>query len=156
MKFITNIFIFSGISFLTVSSVSCVAPVAQSEAANAAGGTFQDPNNPYAVPGVTTQGGAAYPAAPQAPAITQNAPYQSIPSTAINPPATIPSYTPPTYTPSAASTSVTSGGSSHTVASKDTLWGLSRKYGVSVDQIRQANNLNGDLIVTGQTLTIPN
>ena len=152
MKFVTNIFVFSSISFL---AVSCVAPVSQSNAGNAANGTFQDPNNPYAVPGVSTQG-VGYDPAAQAQIPAQSAPYQSILSTAVNPPATIPTYTPPAYTPSAASSTVSSGGSSHTVASNDTLWGLSRKYGVSVDQIRQANNISGDLIVTGQTLTIPN
>lgn len=119
----------------------------------AAGGVYQDPNNPYAVPGVTTQGAYA-PTAPttyQAPAVT-SAPYQSIPSAPINPPATIPSYTAPVTTTPA----VSSSGGSHTVAAGDSLWGLSRKYGVSVDQLRSANNLSGDLIVTGSTLTIPN
>ena len=125
---------------------SCAPPV-QNNATNA-GGVYQDPNNPYAVPGVTTQG--AYPA-PTAAAPTA-APYQPIPSTPINPPASIPSYTPPV----APSTPVAAGGGSHTVAAGDTLWGLSRQYNVSVDSLRQANGISGSNIVTGQTLTIPN
>ena len=150
MKFVTTTFVFASIPLLIVS---CVAPTSGQGGSGAQAGTFQDPNNPYAVPGVTTQGGGYAPAA-QAPyqAPAANAPYQSIPSAAVNPPANIPSYTPPAVTSSPAS----SGGSSHTVGAGDTLWGLSRKYGVSVDQIRQANSLTSDTIVTGQSLSIPN
>lgn len=116
------------------------------------GGTYSDPNNPYAVPGVSTEG--AYAPASQPPYEQASAPYQPIPNTAVNPPASIPST--PTYTPpSSPSQSVSSSGGNHTVSGGDTLWGLSRKYGVSVDDIRQANGITGDTIVTGQTITIP-
>ncbi|KAL3509106.1 hypothetical protein ACH5RR_028507 [Cinchona calisaya] len=37
----------------------------------------------------------------------------------------------------------------------DTLWGLSRKYGVSVEAIKEANGLTGDTIYAGKKLTIP-
>lgn len=154
MKFVTHVFAYTGLSFL---AVSCMAPVSQQSAGNVAGGTYQDPNNPYAVPGVTTQGGGYAPAVQspvQVPTPVQSAPYQPVPSTAINPPATIPSYTPPSYTPPV-TTSTTSSGGSHTVTSGDTLWGLSRKYGVSVDEIRQANGISGSTIITGQSLNIP-
>ena len=144
MKFVTQTFVFASIPLLVVS---CVTSPSQQGGATQSG-TLPDPNNPYAVPGVSTQGGGYAPAA-QAPA--QSAPYQPIPSTAINPPASIPSYTPP----AASSSPSSSGGSSHTVSSGDTLWGLSQKYGVSVDQIRQANSLTSDTIVTGQSLSIP-
>ncbi len=43
----------------------------------------------------------------------------------------------------------------HTVVRGDTLWGLSRKYGVSVDAIKQANNMRNDTVVLGTRLTIP-
>ena len=43
----------------------------------------------------------------------------------------------------------------HTVVRGDTLWGLSRKYGVSVDAIKQANNMRNDTVVLGTTLAIP-
>jgi len=129
--------------------VSCTAPV-QNQASQQ-NSTQTDPNNPYAVPGVSTQGSYA-PAAQapyQAPAV--NAPYQALPNVPVNPPASIPSYTPPATAISTPSSSA----SSHTVSSGDTLWGLSQKYGVSVDDIRQANGLSGTIIATGQTLNIP-
>ncbi|XP_042484746.1 probable N-acetylmuramidase [Macadamia integrifolia] len=37
----------------------------------------------------------------------------------------------------------------------DTLWGLSRKYGVSIDAIKEANGLTGDTIYAGKKLVIP-
>ena len=43
----------------------------------------------------------------------------------------------------------------HTVVSGDNLTKISRRYGVSVDALMQANNLNSDLIRQGQNLTIP-
>ena len=120
--------------------VSCTTPV-QNQASQQ-NNTQTDPNNPYAVPGVSTQGSYA-PAA--------QAPYQALPNIPVNPPASIPSYTPPATAISTPSSSA----STHTVTSGDTLWGLSQKYGVSVDDIRQANGLTGTLIATGQTLNIP-
>lgn len=148
MKFVTTIFVLTSTPVLLVS---CMAPP-PAQGGSGAGGTYQDPNNPYAVPGVTTQGGGYAPTA-QAPYQnpTNNAPYQPIPTTPINPPATISTNTPPP----AISSLPSSGGGRHTVASGDTLWGLSRKYNVSVDDIRQANGLTSDTIVTGQTLNIP-
>lgn len=43
----------------------------------------------------------------------------------------------------------------HTVAKGDTLYGLSRKYGVSVSAIQKANGLSGTNIRQGATLKIP-
>ncbi|XP_016649353.1 PREDICTED: probable endopeptidase p60 isoform X2 [Prunus mume] len=37
----------------------------------------------------------------------------------------------------------------------DTLWGLSREYGVSIDAIKEANGLTGDTIYAGKKLIIP-
>ncbi|KAL6329047.1 hypothetical protein AAG906_007337 [Vitis piasezkii] len=37
----------------------------------------------------------------------------------------------------------------------DTLWGLSRKHGVSIDAIKEANGLTGDTIYAGKKLVIP-
>lgn len=43
----------------------------------------------------------------------------------------------------------------YTVKSGDTLWSISKKYNVSVDSIKQANNLTSNLLSVGQTIVIP-
>ncbi|WP_159585866.1 M23 family metallopeptidase [Chelativorans xinjiangense] len=48
-----------------------------------------------------------------------------------------------------------SAGGSYTVASGDTLYGISRKTGASVESIKQANGLSSGVIQVGQKLTIP-
>ena len=44
----------------------------------------------------------------------------------------------------------------YTVKVGDNLYAISRKYGVSVDSIKNINNLNSDLLSIGQKLRIPN
>lgn len=44
---------------------------------------------------------------------------------------------------------------SHTIKNGENLTTIAKKYGVSVDEIRRANNLSGDAIRAGKTLTIP-
>jgi LysM repeat protein len=48
-----------------------------------------------------------------------------------------------------------SSGGSYTVRGGDTLWGISRKHGVSVTRLKNANGLSGNTIQPGQRLTIP-
>lgn len=43
----------------------------------------------------------------------------------------------------------------HTVVSGETLYGIARKYGVTVDAIRRANRLESDTVRPGQALIIP-
>ena len=43
----------------------------------------------------------------------------------------------------------------YTVRAGDTLWELSRRYGTTVEAIRQVNGLTGDMLQVGQTLRIP-
>jgi LysM repeat protein len=44
---------------------------------------------------------------------------------------------------------------SYTVGASDTLYGISRKFGVSVEAIKRANGLKSDIIHGGMTLKIP-
>lgn len=62
----------------------------------------------------------------------------------------------PSYTP-APSSPASGGGTAtvHTVVRGDTLWGLSRKYSVSVDAIKRANGMSSDTVVLGSRLQIP-
>lgn len=47
------------------------------------------------------------------------------------------------------------GARMHTVGSGDTLWNISRRYGVGVDALREANGVEGNEIHIGQVLIIP-
>lgn len=48
-----------------------------------------------------------------------------------------------------------SGSDYYTVKSGDTLWSIARKLGVTVDELKQVNNLSGNLLNVGQNLLIP-
>ena len=43
----------------------------------------------------------------------------------------------------------------YTVKSGDSLWSISKKYGITVDELKQANNLTSNLLSIGQNLLIP-
>ncbi len=43
----------------------------------------------------------------------------------------------------------------HTVVRGDSLWKISKQYGVSIDEIKQANGLSSDVAVLGARLRIP-
>ncbi len=57
--------------------------------------------------------------------------------------------------PAPAATAPSSSETAHTVAAGDTLWGLSKKYGVSVQEIQKANKMKDAKIMTGKTIKIP-
>jgi len=100
-------------------------------------------NNPYSVPRANGETGA---------------PYQAIPGVTNTPTPPViqniqPQASPEAYIPLPAEPSVNA--STHTVIKNDTIWGLSRKFGVTEDQIREANNLTTDTIWVGQRLIIP-
>ena len=48
-----------------------------------------------------------------------------------------------------------SGSNYYTVQSGDSLWSISKKYGITVDELKQANNLTSNLLSIGQNLLIP-
>ena len=43
----------------------------------------------------------------------------------------------------------------HKIATGDTLYGLARRYGTSVNAIKRANKMSSDLIIKGRILKIP-
>jgi N-acetylmuramoyl-L-alanine amidase len=49
----------------------------------------------------------------------------------------------------------TPSGITHIVQAGDTLWGISQKYGVTIEQIKEANGLTSDTIYVDQKLIIP-
>jgi LysM repeat protein len=52
-------------------------------------------------------------------------------------------------------TSTASEGSAYTVKRGDSLWSISRRFHVSVNELKSANQLRGSALKPGQTLTIP-
>ncbi|XP_042068271.1 probable endopeptidase p60 [Salvia splendens] len=50
---------------------------------------------------------------------------------------------------------VESTGKAVEIVKGDTLWGLSRKYGVPIQEIKEANGLTSDTIYAGKKLVIP-
>ncbi|HOC06060.1 MAG: cell wall hydrolase [Bacillota bacterium] len=46
-------------------------------------------------------------------------------------------------------------GQQHIIKPGDSLWKISRAYGVTIESLKAANNLSSDLIIAGKTLTIP-
>lgn len=101
-----------------------------------------DTADPYGIPDYSDTGPAS-----------ETADYQPV-----NPPADA-TYGPAAYEHSAPAPSTpaapTTAARSHTIATGDTLWGLSRQYGVSVDAIKAANGMTSDTVVLGKTLNIP-
>ncbi|HEY4599898.1 MAG TPA: LysM peptidoglycan-binding domain-containing protein [Cerasibacillus sp.] len=55
---------------------------------------------------------------------------------------------------SSSGSSAPSNASTYTVLAGDTLSGIASKYGTSVSNLKKWNNLNSDLILVGQTLTV--
>ena len=47
------------------------------------------------------------------------------------------------------------GSNYYTVKSGDSLWSISRKFGIIVDELKSANNLSSNLLSVGQNLIIP-
>jgi nucleoid-associated protein YgaU len=115
-----------------------------------AGDPYSNVSNPYGVPSSGPQAGGEVGQYQPDPA---SAPYQPLPG--------VPSgnanggYTIPGTGGGASAAPAPARVQTHVVARGDSLWGISKKYGASVEAIRQANGIEGNLIKVGQTLQIP-
>lgn len=114
------------------------------------GSVSTDGGNPY---GINTNGGV--PAVPGAPADSGSVPVTTVP------PYTAPSApvvsapaagTGGTYVPNYAP--VDRNAVQHRVVQGDTVYNISKRYGITEDQLRQWNNLSDNNIVKGQTLRV--
>ena len=85
----------------------------------------------------------------QCPAAPVPAPYGTPP-----PPVAIAPYTPPPATPAPAP-SPDLNGNVYTIKAGDSLWGIARKFGTSVNAVKETNGMTGNTIIEGKSLIIP-
>jgi len=102
------------------------------------GGDDYDVSNPYSAPDYVDDDGSPYQPSDVNPAYDAPAVYEED---------TTQTYTEPTRPTAQARV--------HTVVSGDSLWKISKKYGVSIDSIKRANGMTKDTAVLGAKLKIP-
>ncbi len=129
------------IAILTSLAVSC---------APKGGGDGYDVSNPYAAPDYADQAGSPVSPSNVNPAYDAPAAYEDT-AAAPTPEVTAPVV----HTPAKTTPKITSKSKVHTVVRGDTLWGLSKQYGVPAASIKSANGLTRDSVVLGAKLTIP-
>lgn len=120
-------------------SIAVLTSLAVSCAPKGTGGDGYDVANPYAAPDYVDETGTPVVPNNVNPAYDAPAAYEDVA-------ATTPEVTAPVAPPSP---------KVHTVGRGDTLWGLSKQYGVPAASIKTANGLTRDTIVLGAKLTIP-
>ncbi|MCF6311413.1 MAG: LysM peptidoglycan-binding domain-containing protein [Verrucomicrobiales bacterium] len=136
-------FIIRGLSFsaLALLSVSCITKDGGSD-------PYSNSNPYYGPQGAYGDNTAAAPVADSsgyvAPAPAENS-YSAPPSP----------YQAPASNNYSAPSNSGGGSKSHTVVRGDTLYSLARRYGTSVNTIKNTNGLNSNLIRLGQNLRIP-
>jgi len=144
--------------------VTCLVPLPFSACSTGSGYSEWKSNNsgpsgaanPYGVPRAGGEAGS-YPQAPTAPTSPENAPYQTLPAITHADSPTAPSAAPssaPSNTLDSSPTPIASA-TTYTVVSGDSLWGIARKNGTSVEAIQSANGLSSTTIRIGQQLNIP-
>lgn len=111
------------------------------------GGEDYDVSNPYSAPDYGDGNGSPYQDTNVNPAYDAPAAYQDS-APAVSQP-TAPSR------PSTPSRRASTLAKVHTVVAGDSLWKISKKYGVSVDAIKKANGMTKDTAVLGAKLQIP-
>ena len=140
---------------------TCLAPLLFSACSTGSGYSNWKSNNPgpsgaanpYGVPRAGGELGS-YPQAPTAPTSPENAPYQPLPPIAhAGSPAALSAA--PSLAPSNTLDSPTTASTTYTVVPGDSLWGIARKNGTSVEAIQSANGLSSTTIRIGQQLNIP-
>lgn len=119
-----------------------------------------DTSNPYGTADGSTDSAPYQPVAPTNQTYDTPAAYEDAGagSPNVNAPAPGPVTDPGTiaggnHTPAAPSGGGTA--TTHTVVKGDSLWAISKKYKVSVDSIKRANNMTKDTVVLGSKLNIP-
>lgn len=122
-----NKFLFLPVAAMSAFLASC---------ASDGGGEDYDVSNPYAAPDYGDDSGTPY-----EPSVAD-----------VNPPAYD---APAVYEDTAPAPVPTAPAKVHTVVRGDTLWGIGKKYGVTIDSIKQANGLTSDVAVLGAKLQIP-
>jgi LysM repeat protein len=107
------------------------------------GGDDYDVSNPYTAPDYDSAYGEPYAQNDVNPTYDSPAAYEETTPA----PAPAPTYTPPSKPKPTAKV--------HTVVSGDSLWKIGKKYGVTIDSIKKANNMTKDTVVLGSKLKIP-
>lgn len=131
-------------------TVTCLTPLLFNACSSNSGGWggygsgTSSAANPYGVPRAGGEPGS-HPSAPSYPANNPYQPHQAADQAAA------PTNAAATVDPAAPAASSTT----HTVIAGDSLWGISRKYGTTVEAIQSANGLTSTVIRVGETLIIP-
>lgn len=114
-------------------------------------------DNPDAIPTPSNGGGDGFKPVLTTPTQPTTPPVTTTPPTTTTPPVVTPIKRPDTPTPSTITkpTETSSAVTKHKVAKGETLYGISKKYGVSVDSVKLANQLKDNTLTLGQTLIIP-
>ena len=84
-----------------------------------------------------------------------SAPASDVPTTTAEPSPTPEPTVTPAPTPAPTATPVPSARASYTVKSGDTLYGISRQFGVTVSALMDFNGLTSNVLHVGQVLRIP-
>lgn len=120
-----------------------------------------DTSNPYGTADASADSAPYQPVAPtnqtyDTPAAYEDASGANTAAPSVNMPAPAP-VTDPGTIPGGGAASGGAGGTAtvHTVVKGDSLWAISKKYKVSVDSIKRANNMTKDTVVLGSKLNIP-
>lgn len=136
-------------------TATCLAPIlfnacSSTSGAGGWGGYGSGTNNaanPYGVPRASGEPGS-YPSGPSYPATNPYQPYATAEQAAA------PSNAATAATPVEPAAPVANS-TTHTVVAGDSLWGIARKHGTTVEAIQTANGLTSTVIRVGETLTIP-